>query len=210
MNAYPYTSGHLLVAPLRHESTLVALDRDEAAELMFATQRANQALTAAYRPGRDQRRGQHRPGGRRRRARPRARARPAPLGRRHQLHDLGGGDPGAAREPAGQLRQAPRGLAGARVEPVTDEPRARANATGSGTAGEPDGDALPEDLDVTELRRPDRLPRRRQAPHRRDDLPRARGHVPRAVEPELERGRARGRHAARASSASTTSSRDGS
>ena len=26
MNAYPYTSGHLLVAPLRHESTLVDLD----------------------------------------------------------------------------------------------------------------------------------------------------------------------------------------
>ena len=51
MNAYPYASGHLLIAPRRHESTLVALDRDEAAELMFATQRANQALTDAYRPG---------------------------------------------------------------------------------------------------------------------------------------------------------------
>jgi diadenosine tetraphosphate (Ap4A) HIT family hydrolase len=51
MNAYPYTSGHLLIAPLRHESTLVALDRDEAAELMFATQRANTALLSAYQPG---------------------------------------------------------------------------------------------------------------------------------------------------------------
>jgi len=51
MNAYPYTSGHLLIAPLRHEPTLVALDAREAAEVMFATQRANQALMAAYRPG---------------------------------------------------------------------------------------------------------------------------------------------------------------
>ena len=28
MNAYPYTSGHLMVAPLRHESTLAGLSRD--------------------------------------------------------------------------------------------------------------------------------------------------------------------------------------
>jgi ATP adenylyltransferase len=51
MNAYPYTSGHLLIAPLRHESTLVGLAPGEATELMFATQRANQALTDAYSPG---------------------------------------------------------------------------------------------------------------------------------------------------------------
>ena len=51
MNAYPYTSGHLLVAPLRHESTLVALDPDEAGGLMVAIQRANRALDATYRPG---------------------------------------------------------------------------------------------------------------------------------------------------------------
>jgi ATP adenylyltransferase len=51
MNAYPYTSGHLLIAPLRHESTLVGLEPHEAGELMFAMQRANQALITAYRPG---------------------------------------------------------------------------------------------------------------------------------------------------------------
>jgi ATP adenylyltransferase len=51
MNAYPYTSGHVLVAPRRHEATLVGLSPDEAAELMFAAQRANAALLAAYRPG---------------------------------------------------------------------------------------------------------------------------------------------------------------
>ncbi|MGZ4689056.1 MAG: HIT family protein [Acidimicrobiia bacterium] len=51
MNAYPYTSGHLLIAPRRHESTLVALAPGEAAELMGAVQRANQALVTAYDPG---------------------------------------------------------------------------------------------------------------------------------------------------------------
>jgi ATP adenylyltransferase len=51
MNAYPYNSGHLLIAPLRHESTLVGLDPDEAGELMVAIQRANRALMSAYDPG---------------------------------------------------------------------------------------------------------------------------------------------------------------
>jgi len=51
MNAYPYNSGHLLVAPRRHESTLVGLDAAEAGELMSAIRRANQALIDAYEPG---------------------------------------------------------------------------------------------------------------------------------------------------------------
>ena len=51
MNAYPYTSGHLLVAPRRHEATLVGLDPGEASELMLAIQRANRALDASYHPG---------------------------------------------------------------------------------------------------------------------------------------------------------------
>lgn len=51
MNAYPYTSGHVLVAPLRHEATLVGLDETEAADLMVAIRRANRALDAAYHPG---------------------------------------------------------------------------------------------------------------------------------------------------------------
>jgi ATP adenylyltransferase len=51
MNAYPYTSGHVLVAPLRHEATLVDLDEPEAGGLMDAVRRANRALDAAYRPG---------------------------------------------------------------------------------------------------------------------------------------------------------------
>jgi diadenosine tetraphosphate (Ap4A) HIT family hydrolase len=50
MNAYPYTSGHLMVAPLRHESTLADLSRDEAAAVMAVVQDANVAVMAAYRP----------------------------------------------------------------------------------------------------------------------------------------------------------------
>ena len=50
MNAYPYTSGHLMIAPLRHESTLSGLTRDEAMAVMALVQEANVALVAAYRP----------------------------------------------------------------------------------------------------------------------------------------------------------------
>jgi len=50
LNAYPYSSGHLMVAPLRHESTLAGLSRDEATAVMGLVQDANAALLAAYRP----------------------------------------------------------------------------------------------------------------------------------------------------------------
>jgi ATP adenylyltransferase len=50
MNAYPYVSGHLMLAPLRHEAELDGLRDDEAAALMAITQRATTALKAAFRP----------------------------------------------------------------------------------------------------------------------------------------------------------------
>jgi diadenosine tetraphosphate (Ap4A) HIT family hydrolase len=50
MNAYPYVSGHLMLAPLRHEADLDGLSRAEASALMAMTQRAVVALKAAYRP----------------------------------------------------------------------------------------------------------------------------------------------------------------
>jgi ATP adenylyltransferase len=50
MNAYPYTSGHLMVAPRAHVADLATLGADEAAALMHAVQRATSALDAAYRP----------------------------------------------------------------------------------------------------------------------------------------------------------------
>lgn len=50
MNAYPYTSGHLMVAPLRHVADLESLEPDEAAAVMYAVQRACTALRGAFRP----------------------------------------------------------------------------------------------------------------------------------------------------------------
>jgi ATP adenylyltransferase len=48
MNLYPYGSGHLLIAPRRHESELEQLTDDEAADLMTAQRRAVVAIKRAY------------------------------------------------------------------------------------------------------------------------------------------------------------------
>jgi ATP adenylyltransferase len=50
MNAFPYTSGHLMIAPIRHEAELEGLHADEAASAMDTTQRAVRALKTAYTP----------------------------------------------------------------------------------------------------------------------------------------------------------------
>jgi ATP adenylyltransferase len=50
MNAYPYTSGHLMVAPTRHEPELEDLDAAEASAVMTMTQQSVVALKAAYSP----------------------------------------------------------------------------------------------------------------------------------------------------------------
>ena len=50
LNRYPYTSGHLMVAPRRHVSGLEALTAEEAAALMETTRRATVAVQAAYDP----------------------------------------------------------------------------------------------------------------------------------------------------------------
>ena len=50
MNAYPYTSGHLMVAPLRHVASLADLTREEGAAVMALVQDATVALGAAYHP----------------------------------------------------------------------------------------------------------------------------------------------------------------
>ena len=113
LNAYPYTSGHLLVMPVRHVAELEDLDADEAAELWAARRRRGAArsrrptgptgVNVGRQPG---------PGGRRRRARPPPRPLRAPLGRRHQLHDHRGRGPGPARGPPRHLRQAAGRVAG--------------------------------------------------------------------------------------------------
>jgi ATP adenylyltransferase len=50
LNAYPYTTGHLLIMPLRHVSDLEALTPEEAAELWATVTTAVVALKAAYGP----------------------------------------------------------------------------------------------------------------------------------------------------------------
>ncbi len=50
LNAYPYTSGHLMVLPQRAVAELEDLDEDEAAELWSGVRRAVRAVKAAYRP----------------------------------------------------------------------------------------------------------------------------------------------------------------
>ena len=50
LNLYPYTSGHLMIVPYLHESSLDALDKDTTDELMDLAKRAQTALREAYRP----------------------------------------------------------------------------------------------------------------------------------------------------------------
>jgi diadenosine tetraphosphate (Ap4A) HIT family hydrolase len=50
LNAYPYTSGHLMIAPVRHEATLSGLSPEEVSALMAMTQHATVALESAYSP----------------------------------------------------------------------------------------------------------------------------------------------------------------
>ncbi len=51
LNRYPYSSGHLMIVPLRHAPDLVSLSSDEGTAMFAATQRAVRALTEAMHPG---------------------------------------------------------------------------------------------------------------------------------------------------------------
>ncbi|MCX6360863.1 MAG: HIT domain-containing protein [Armatimonadetes bacterium] len=50
LNAYPYTNGHLMVAPYRHGSDLDDLTVDELQEMMLLTRRCVNALKSAFGP----------------------------------------------------------------------------------------------------------------------------------------------------------------
>lgn len=50
LNAFPYSNGHLMVVPYRHEATLAGLPEADAVEMMMAARRAERALRAVYRP----------------------------------------------------------------------------------------------------------------------------------------------------------------
>ena len=50
LNKFPYTNGHLMVAPFEHVATLPELDADTVAEMMALAQRAMTILESAYAP----------------------------------------------------------------------------------------------------------------------------------------------------------------
>ena len=50
LNAFPYNSGHLMVAPFEHGGKLEEVDEQTLLELMTLTQRSMRALAAAYLP----------------------------------------------------------------------------------------------------------------------------------------------------------------
>jgi ATP adenylyltransferase len=50
MNLYPYGSGHLMTAPIRHVASIEVLTEDEATELTRAQVRAVRAIRSAYGP----------------------------------------------------------------------------------------------------------------------------------------------------------------
>jgi ATP adenylyltransferase len=51
LNAFPYSTGHLLLLPYQHLDTLAALPVDVAQELMTLAQRSELALREVYKPG---------------------------------------------------------------------------------------------------------------------------------------------------------------
>lgn len=50
LNAFPYTSGHVMVVPYRHESSLAALDSSTAREMMDLAQQIEVAFNRVYSP----------------------------------------------------------------------------------------------------------------------------------------------------------------
>ena len=50
LNAYPYSSGHIMVVPYAHEASLAELPSETAIELIETAQRAERAIRQVYRP----------------------------------------------------------------------------------------------------------------------------------------------------------------
>ena len=51
LNAYPYSTGHVLIVPYQHTDSLAELPGETAHELIHLAQRAETALRDVYRPG---------------------------------------------------------------------------------------------------------------------------------------------------------------
>lgn len=50
LNLYPYTSGHLMIAPYEHVATLEQASEETLSEMMLLTRRASHYLREVYRP----------------------------------------------------------------------------------------------------------------------------------------------------------------
>ncbi len=50
LNAFPYSSGHVMVIPYAHQQSLAAIDEAAALEMMVLARRSETALRAVYRP----------------------------------------------------------------------------------------------------------------------------------------------------------------
>jgi ATP adenylyltransferase len=50
LNAFPYTTGHILIVPYRHLDSLAALPHEEAQQMIALAQRAESVLRAVYNP----------------------------------------------------------------------------------------------------------------------------------------------------------------
>ena len=50
LNAFPYSTGHVLILPFRHTDSLASLETAEAQEMMELAQRTETVLRAVYRP----------------------------------------------------------------------------------------------------------------------------------------------------------------
>ena len=51
LNLYPYTTGHLMVAPYEHVATLEAASEDIVVEIMLLSRQAQRLLRSIYKPG---------------------------------------------------------------------------------------------------------------------------------------------------------------
>lgn len=50
LNLYPYTTGHVMIAPYAHVATLAGLDREDLVEIVALTQKVEEALQTTYHP----------------------------------------------------------------------------------------------------------------------------------------------------------------
>lgn len=104
MNLYPYTSGHLMVAPYAHIGDLSQAGPEQLSEMMSLARESVAGLDEIYKPegyNIGMNLGQSAGVGKR----PPSSSRRASLARRHELHDRHGGNPRPARRPPGCVRK---------------------------------------------------------------------------------------------------------